>query len=254
MPQRDLEHGDSAPFVFVHGGRHGGWCWQRVVERLRRRGHMTYAPSLSGLGDRAHLLSREIGLAVHVQDVVSLFDYEDITGAILVAHSYGGMVVSGAMESIADRVRSLVFLDAHMPLPGESLFDLLQPENVTLLLAQADAHGDGWRIPVCDAGFWGVTEQVDKDWVNPRITPQPLKTYLDPVGPTGRAWQSAGMFIECRRSTGSATPAHITRPRERSQKDERFLYRILDSTHDAMITAPGDVTKLLLEAAMIPVI
>ncbi|MGW0582764.1 alpha/beta fold hydrolase, partial [Streptomyces sp. NPDC002920] len=102
-----------SPFVLLHGGRHGGWCWKHVAAALRQEGHLVYTPTLTGLGERAHLLSPSIGLDTHVQDLVAVFEFEDIQDAVLVAHSYGGMVASGAMERIADRVRSLVLFDAH---------------------------------------------------------------------------------------------------------------------------------------------
>src|SRR5947199_7272840 len=102
----------SAPFVLVHGGRHGGWCWRPVAALLRAAGHEVYTPTLTGLGERAHLLSPQISLDTHVRDVVAVFEFEDIRDAVLVGHSYAGMVVSGAMELIAERVRSLVLLDA----------------------------------------------------------------------------------------------------------------------------------------------
>lgn len=237
-------------FVLVHGGRHGGWCWQRVATRLRRTGHHVYAPTLTGLADRSHLLRPDIGLATHIRDIVGLFEFEDIYDAVLVAHSYGGMVVSGAMEEIADRVRSLVYLDAHTPQTGQSAMDMAGAETAKRLIDLAEAEGEGWFIPVSDASYWGVTDPDDIAWMNRRITPQPLKTYQDPVGPTDRAWAHPGMFIECR---GPQQAAYIPldRARERSANDETFLYRVLAAPHDALITHPDEVTELLLEATMI---
>ncbi len=177
-----------APFVLVHGGRHGGWCWRRVATRLRDAGHEVYAPTLTGSGERAHLLTPQVGLDTHVRDLVAIFEYEDITGAVLVAHSYGGMVACGAMEKVADRVRSLVLLDAHLPRKGESVFDLNGPERAGAMIALADESGEGWYIPPADARRYGVTDPADRAWVNARMTAQPLKTYQDPSGPTDRAW------------------------------------------------------------------
>ena len=116
---------DLPPFVLLHGGRHGGWCWARVAPLLRDAGHEVYTPTLTGLGERAHLLSPEIGLSTHIQDLVKVFEFEDIEDAILVAHSYGGVVTSGAMELIHHRVRSLVFLDALLTRGGETVLDVV---------------------------------------------------------------------------------------------------------------------------------
>jgi pimeloyl-ACP methyl ester carboxylesterase len=237
----------APPFVLVHGGRHGGWCWDRVAPKLRDAGHQVYTPTLTGLGERAHLLRPDIGLATHIQDVVALFQSEDIRAAMLVAHSYAGMVVSGAMEQIADRVHKLIFLDADMPRTGESTLDLTDPAAAEQLLKLAAEKGEGWYIPPQDASVWGVTDPEDIAWVNSNTTAQPLKTYTDRVGPTERAWAHPGLFIECRAS--QARHVSISRPRERSAGDPSFGYRVLDSPHDAMVTSPEALTQVLLEAA-----
>lgn len=236
------------PYVLVHGGRHGSWCWRRVAERLRAAGHEVFTPTLTGLGDRAHLLHRDIGLDTHVRDLVAVFEFEDLANTILVGHSYGGMVVSGAMEHIADRVRRLVFLDAHMPTTGESMLDMVDADATRRLVGLADEKGEGWYLPPTDASYWGITDPDDIAWVNARITAQPLRTYLDPVGCTDRAWAHPGTFIECGTPLQDGLiPLH--RPRARSAEDPQFRYRVLDAPHDAMITDAEALTSLLIEAA-----
>jgi pimeloyl-ACP methyl ester carboxylesterase len=238
-----------APFVLLHGGRHGGWCWRPVASLLRAAGHEVYTPTLTGLGERSHLLSPQIGLDTHIQDLVATFEFEDVRDAVLVGHSYGGMVVFGAMERIADRVRSLVLLDAHMPRDGESVFDLNGPVRAAQMVALADAGGEGWFIPPADAARYGVTDPDDAAWVNSRMTAQPLKTYRDPVGATDRAWNHPGLFVECVPS--SLEPHMLERARVRSAADPRFQYRVLEAAHNAMVTAPKAVTELLFEALKI---
>lgn len=217
-----------------------------MASRLRDAGHEVYTPTLTGLGERSHLLRPDVGLGTHIQDLVAVFDFEEIRNAVVVAHSYGGMVASGAMEQIADRVRSLVFLDAHMPRTGESVFDMIGTARAERMVEMADKGGEGWYIPPSDASWYGVSDPDDVAWVNSKTTAQPLKTYRDPVGPTDRAWAHPGMFIECQPST--LMPPMLARPRERSAVDERFRYRVLDTPHDAMVTAPGAVAELLFEA------
>jgi pimeloyl-ACP methyl ester carboxylesterase len=245
----DRNESELPPFVLVHGGRHGGWCWRPVTTRLRAAGHEVYSPTLTGMGERAHLLNPHIGLDTHIQDLVSVFEYEDIQNAVLVGHSYGGMVVSGAMERIADRVRFLVLLDGHLPRDGESVFDLNGPERAAAMIALADETGEGWYIPPADASRYGVTDPRDAAWVNSRMTAQPLKTYTDPIGATDRAWNHPGMFVECVPSSLEADL--LERTRARSAADPRFHYRVLNTAHNAMITDPKSVTELLLEAATI---
>ena len=235
-------------FVLVHGGRHGGWCWKRVVPLLRVAGHEVFTPTLTGLGDRSHLLHPGIGLGTHVADLVALFEYEDISDAVLVAHSYGGIVANGAMEAIADRVRYLVYVDAQLPRTGESMLDLVGPEGAEKMCAVVDEQGEGWYLPPTDASYWGITDPVDRAWANRRVTAQPFKTYTDPVGPTDRAWAHPGLFIECAQPL-QAFPIPLDRARERSRADERFDYQVLNASHDAQVTAPGELAAVLLEAA-----
>ncbi|GAA4390010.1 alpha/beta fold hydrolase [Tsukamurella soli] len=237
------------PLVLLHGGRHGGWCWRRVALRLRAAGHEVYTPTLTGLGDRAHLLSRDIGLDTHVQDLVATFEFEDIEDAVLVAHSYGGVVATGAMEQLAPRVRRLVYLDAQIPRTGESVFGMVGPERTAVMEAMVEKDGDGWFVPPSDARMYGVTDPDDIEWANRRITAQPVKTYRDAAGPTEQAWRHPGMFIEC-------TPSRIeenilTRARERSATDPTFGYRILGAPHNAMVTHPDVLAALLLDPEVI---
>jgi pimeloyl-ACP methyl ester carboxylesterase len=240
---------EHPPFVLVHGGRHGGWCWRPVTPLLRAAGHDVYTPTLTGLGERAHLLTPQVGLDTHIQDLVAVFEYEDIQDAVLVGHSYGGMVVTGALEQVADRVRSYVLLDGHMPRDGESVFDLNGPERAAAMIALADESGEGWYIPPADAARYGVTDPDDVAWINSRMTAQPLKTYQDPILATGRAWDHPGLFIECVPS--SLEPHLLERARARSAADPRFRHRVLHTAHNAMVTDPKAVAELLLEAATI---
>ena len=233
-------------FVLVHGGRHRGWCWRPVARRLRALGHEVFTPTLTGLGDRAHLLSREIGLATHVDDVVATFEYEDIHDAVLVAHSYGGVPVTGALERVGDRVRAQVLLDAQVPLTGESVFDINGSERATAVIVLADESGDGWFIPPADASRYGVIDPVDAAWVNARMSAQPLRTYQESSRPTERAWRHPGMYVECVPS--SQEPHMLERMRTRAAEDPHFGYRVLETAHNAMVTDPEAVTALLLEA------
>jgi pimeloyl-ACP methyl ester carboxylesterase len=234
-------------FVLLHGGRHGGWCWKRVAPRLRGEDHEVFTPTLTGLGDRSHLLHPGVGLSTHVEDLVALFEYEDIRDAVLVAHSYGGVVANGAMEEIADRVRYLVYVDAQLPRSGESMLDLVGPEGAEKMRALVDEQGEGWYLPPTDASYWGITDAADRRWTNKRITAQPFKTYTDPVGPTDRAWAHPGLFIECAMPL-QAFPIPLDRARERSRVDGRFDYQVLNAEHDAPITAPDELARMLLAA------
>lgn len=238
---------DLPPFALLHGGRHGGWCWGRVAPLFRDAGHEVYTPTLTGLGERSHLLSPEIGLSTHIQDLVKVFEFEDIQDAILVAHSYGGAVTLGAMEQIHHRVRSVVFLDALIVMTGETVLDVVPPEVARAIPEMAARDGEGWYLPTSDASYYGVSDPSDAAWVNSKLTPQPLRAYTEPQGPTDRGWSHPGAFIELRPS--QTTQENLARAQERSAIDEAFQYRVLEAAHDAMVTAPELLTGFLLETA-----
>jgi len=239
---------EHPPFVLVHGGRHGGWAWRYVALRLRARGHEVYTPTLTGLGERAHLLSPQIGLDTHIDDLVGVFEFEDLEDVVLVAHSYGGMPVAGAMERVADRVRAVVWLDAHMPRNGESIFGLIGPERAEQMRKMAADAGPGWFIPTSDASWWGLSDPEQIAWVNSKTTPQPIKTYVDAVGTTDRAWSHPGTMIEC--SESRLPELELERQRSRAQTDAHFHRREIDTGHEPMIADPEVLAQLLVDAAV----
>src|SRR6185312_289139 len=122
----------SLNFVLVHGAWHGGWCWKRVSPLLRALGHEVFTPTLTGLGERQHLMSPEVGLDTHIKDVLGVLEYEDLHDVILVGHSYAGMVIAGVAEKAAERIAHLVYLDAFVPADGKSLADYQPPEILQL--------------------------------------------------------------------------------------------------------------------------
>ena len=141
-------------FVLVHGAWHGGWCYKRVARLLREAGHEVYTPTLTGLGERAHLMSRSIDLGTHIQDVVGVIRCEELSGVVLCGHSYGGMVIAGVAEQIAATIRSLVYLDAFVPESGKSVFDYLPAEQSAGMRADAEQNGEGYKVtPIPAAAF-----------------------------------------------------------------------------------------------------
>ena len=169
-------------FVLVHGAWHGGWCWRRVADRLDRAGHKVFTPTLTGLGERSHLLSTAINLETHITDVVNVFKWEDIRDACLVVHSYAGWPGSGALEHIGDRVSSIVWLDAFKPENGERPLDTASSFARDGVEA-AVARGEAGR-PAPDVQAFGVNE-ADRAWVTSKLTPQPTGVYLTKIKLTG---------------------------------------------------------------------
>lgn len=156
-----------AIFVLVHGGWDSGWAWKEVAQRLRAAGHEAYRPSLTGTGERAHLLTPEVGLDTYVMDVVNLLRYDQLDSVVLVGASAGGMVITGVAEAEPKRIARLIYLDGFAPLDGQSITDMCPPEIAANLHQVAQEHGDGWRIPL----------QSDE----PRMTAYPVRAMDEPL-------------------------------------------------------------------------
>jgi pimeloyl-ACP methyl ester carboxylesterase len=139
-------------FVLVHGAWHGGWCWRRVSDSLQKQGHKVFTPTMTGLGERSHLMSKDVVLDTHIADIVNVINWEDLGGICLVAHSYGGWPVSAAIEEIGDRVASIVFLDAFVPEDGQKGLDLASEFSRKGML-EAIAKGEVSHGPPQGGGF-----------------------------------------------------------------------------------------------------
>ncbi|MGE0253328.1 MAG: alpha/beta hydrolase family protein [Alphaproteobacteria bacterium] len=233
-----------ATFVLVHGSWHGGWCWRDLAPLLRRDGHEVHTPTLTGCGANVHRLSRDIDLTVHADDVVNLLFYEDLKDVILVGHSYAGLVVAAAAPRVAERLRSLVFLDAYIVPPGGRGFDLWDEARVTAARA-ALAGTAPWRDPLGPAAL-GIEDEALARWTAARMTPHPLATYETPLpADTEASAALPRLYIRC-----AAGPiAHLFAPVEAQVREWGWQVRSLDTGHDAMLTAPAPLAALLLAHA-----
>ena len=172
------ERGSVPAFVLVHGAWHGGWCWKRTTPYLRAAGHNTYPITLTGLGARSHLARPDIDLDLHIRDVVSVIETEELSNVILVGHSYGGMVVTGVADRVPSRIRRMVYLDAFVPADGKCLFDYLPPERAAGLRKEGEASGTMACGPV---QRFGVTKGDDVRWVESHLSRQPYRTFTQPI-------------------------------------------------------------------------
>jgi pimeloyl-ACP methyl ester carboxylesterase len=236
-----------ATFVLVHGGGHGGWCYQRVSRLLSRAGHEVHAPTLTGLGERAHLVGPQVDLSLHVQDIAAVLHYADLRDVILVGHSYGGMVITGVAASVPDRVGKLVYLDAANPKNGESLVDVAGP-----MMAMARAAGrtidevELVLFPSAEAGmFYGVTDPADLAWMADRLTPHPWACFEQPLELRDEAGYAKipQYHIVCTSTLATRDPALVAEARAAGR-----LWDI-DTGHDLMITEPERVADALAAVA-----
>jgi pimeloyl-ACP methyl ester carboxylesterase len=237
-----------ATYLLIHGAWHGGWCWRRVVPLLRAAGHEAFTPTLTGLGERAHLLTRDVGLDTHAQDVVGVLEYEDLRDVVLVGHSYGGMVITAVAERAAERVAHLVYLDAFVPRDGQSLVDLLGPDMLAVVTEQARSQGEGWKLPAFPAEHLGVAKEQDLAWVRSKLELHPFKTMLDKVRLANPdAAKIARTYIYC--SQPAMGP--FGQFAERARAEAGWRYREIATGHDAMVTEPERLSELLMEAAAV---
>lgn len=227
-------------FVLVHGAWHGGWAWDRVVPRLRAAGHEVLAPTLTGVSDRAHLLTRDTGLYTHVEDVAALIVAHDASDVVLVGHSYAGQVISVVADRLSARLRQRIYLDAFVGSDGEAAIDLL-PDTVAHHYRSSVADsGFGWLIPTRPLERLGISDPVDVEWLTPRLTPHPWLTYTQPLHLTGALDSVPASFIECVDWMRVFT-AHAQRAAARG-----WPVHDLPTGHEAMVTAAAELSELLL--------
>lgn len=233
-----------ATYLLVHGGAHGGWCYQRVARLLRGAGHDVYTPTMTGLGERSHLVSSDIDLDTHIRDILAVIHYEDLNDTILVGHSYGGMVITGVADRASDRIGHIVYLDAASPVNGESLAGLAAP---LMNAARSQARVvDGVELVLFPGTepmpHYGVTDPDDIAWMDERLTPHPWKSFEQPLRLTNEEalWKIPQTHILC-------TSTLRARPPER-MKQAHAAGRVwdIDTGHDLMISEPEAVTELLL--------
>jgi pimeloyl-ACP methyl ester carboxylesterase len=236
-----------ATYVLVHGGGHGGWCYQRVARILASAGHEVHTPTLTGLGERSHLLSDDVDLDLHITDIAAVLHSEDLREVILVGHSYGGMVITGAADRAADRIGRLVYLDAATPVNGQSLVDVAGP--VIEAVRPSGQVVDGVELvllPSPDAGMlYGVTDPDDLAWMADRLTGHPWTCFEQKLELTNEAalWAIPQYHIVCT-STLATRDSQLM---ERARAEGRLWD--IDTGHDLMITEPETVADALTQVA-----
>jgi pimeloyl-ACP methyl ester carboxylesterase len=234
----------------VHGGWGGGWEWTDVASSLRELGHHVFTPTLTGMGERAHLGHPRVGLSTHVEDVVAVIELEDLQDVVLCAHSYGGMPVTGAADRVSDRVGLVIYVDALVPHDGQSAFDLLPDPFRRLAHASADAQGDGWRVPIPPSLLppEGWASEDARARYAARLRDQPLATFAEPLRLTGAIDEVSRAFVRC---TGDEIGRELggdpIAPAAAHARREGWLYRELLAPHDPQLTDPVGTAAVLHE-------
>ena len=235
-----------ATFVLVHGAWHGGWCWARVAPRLRDAGHTVFTPTMTGFGERSHLLTPENGLELNVADIANVLLWEDLSDVILVGASYAGMVTTSVADRMPERIAALVYQNAFIAEDGVAQNDLLPGWRREMIEKELAEDPDAWRMPPPDPKLFGVTDPNDIAWIAAKMTVQPAKTFQDKARITGgHKAITSRTYI---RATGYPNSTFDRYVEERSD-DPGWRVEVLDTSHDAMITAPDDIVRILLEVA-----
>lgn len=237
-------------YVLVHGAWHGGWCWARVAPLLVAAGHRVVAPTLTGLGDRAHLFSASVDLATHVRDVLAAIDCDEPPGRLIaVAHSYAGNLMAGVADALRDRIDHYVYLDAVVPPDGVARWSW--SDFATPALAQAReqdiaTRGAGVALPPpASADAFGIVDPADAAWVMRRLRPMPAGCWRGSIElPNGGA---RGLR---RRYVAATAPAYapVAPVVARVRQDPEWTVTTIDAGHDMMVTAPAALARVLLDA------
>jgi pimeloyl-ACP methyl ester carboxylesterase len=209
---------------------------------LRAKGHELFTPSYGGLGERFRCLSPSVGLSTHIDDVAALLFSEDLTGVVLVGHSYGGMVATGVADREAGRIAQIIYLDAFVPEDGQSVLDFHSPEQRESLQEVANVHGAGWLMP--PSPLPADLPAGDAAWLRARRMPQPLKTFEEPIRLTGAAAGLPRAYVYCTQKGPGDIFAFFA---ERARNDPGWRYREIDSGHTPNGTAPDRLAYIVDE-------
>jgi pimeloyl-ACP methyl ester carboxylesterase len=232
-----------ATFVLVHGAWRGSWCWKRVRRALQAHGHEVFTPTLTGVGERSHLLTPQVNLDTHINDVVNLMKWEELSDVVLCGHSYGGCVISGVADRLPERIRAVVYLDAFILENGQSLHDTLPAAQRDLQIDLTRRLGDGWKVPPIPGEVFNLN-QADLAWVNGQCTMQSLATFQQPITLHSRQPIKNATFVLANGWNDSPFPAFFERARANG-----WATHTLACGHDVMLDMPDELTDVLAGVA-----
>ena len=229
-----------ATFVVCHGAWSAGWAWAKMHPLMSARGHRLITPTLTGLGERAHLARPDIDLETHIADILGVLTYEDLNNVNLIGHSYSGMVATGVADRARARITQLIYIDAFVPRDGERAFDVL-PESVRAQRqAGASSSADGWRIP--PGPMPPDTSPKDRAWCEPLRVPQPVKTFEQKLTFRNGPLTLSRHYIYCLRKSADDRFRGFY---ERARSEGWAGAHEIDSSHNPHLTCPDVLADLL---------
>jgi len=229
-------------YVLVHGAFHGGWCWREIAQLLRAQGHCVFTPTLSGLAERAELAVQQPTLSTHIEEIEQFIADQQLAEVIIVGHSLGGVVASGVADRIPEKIRHLVFLDAHLLQSGASVLATAPPDVLDYYQRLRVKNGGSGLIPIPPIDFFAITVPEQVAWLEQNLTPQPVETFFSPLQlryPLGA--ERPVTYITC------TNPyfRHVKAAREFAHSMSAWHHCDIATGHDAMISAPAHVANLL---------
>lgn len=227
--------------VFVHGSCHGGWCWKKILPFFNPNEFNIYTPTLTGLGDRSHLVNEFTDLYIHIEDILQIFKYEDLSDVILVGHSYAGMIISGVAEVIPDKIQLMIYLDAYIPQDGKTAFDLV-PGLIDLYRGRTlKDQNKPWLVKSYTPDEFGITNPEDIAWVEPKLVPMPWHTHDEPLKiQNEKAKKISRAFI-----TSAEFGEGMFERQGMDEKNKWDYYYEIKRGHDVMITAPKELSEVI---------
>jgi pimeloyl-ACP methyl ester carboxylesterase len=231
-------------FILIHGAFMAATCWAEVARELSAAGHVALCPALSGVGERKHLLAENINLDTHTGDVEQLIRAKNLNDVVLVGHSYGGMVITGAAEQCPAKIRILIYLDAVIPEHGQSFFDVCHPMVAEALKASVKG---GWRVELPEgwsAASYGIEDLEQQRWLDAEVTPQPLHILDQPLSaPRNAAKKVPRAFVYC---TDPRTAPFFGANADKAKREGMQFWEI-HAIHLAMVTHPAELARILIE-------
>jgi pimeloyl-ACP methyl ester carboxylesterase len=225
-------------FVLVPGAWLGGWAWKKVIPLLEKRGHRTFPVTLTGMGERVHLASKDIGVETAIQDVLNVIKYNDLHDVVLVGHSFAGKVVAAVADRAPENVRTLLYVDAFRPQKVRTPQGGFDPNEFGSL------KSGEWTIPLTKEILDSIGKDVtglDREWMMSMATPWPMKHSSDPVTLSKNFDSVKSAYVFC---TGGGDPVDEILKGKWGKLDGP--YKVIESGHWPMITKPGELAMDLI--------
>jgi pimeloyl-ACP methyl ester carboxylesterase len=240
QPEREPSPGQT--FLVAHGAWSAGWSWKKMHPLMTAAGHRLIVPTYTGLGEREHLADPANSLETHIEDLLGVIKFEELSDFVLVAHSYGGAVATGVADRVPELIRQIIYVDAFVPQHGQSLFDIMPPATVERFRAGL-AEGDGWRFPPMPIP--DDTSPADVQWIEKFRIPQSAKCFDTPLQLRNGDTKVPRAYIYALKRP----PVDTFGPFAERARNEGWVYREIDASHSSQITAPESLTQLLTELA-----